>query len=204
MSDVTLEDKIQLIYEFNEKSPLFAKVACILIEQKEFEQAIGILEKGLVIYPDYPTALIAYSLTLANIGRESESIKHLSRAADIIDSPETKNYYLKKIKEINASLSRTTEPVKKGFNTELDLAELAKKIENAKIPKIDNSKTYEVPLSENKPEHKIISETMADIYFSQGNLIEALSMYEDILDRNPANAFVLQKKIDEINRKLGL
>ena len=204
MNEVTLDDKIQLIYEFNNRSPLFAKAASLQIETKDFESAIDILENGLESYPDYPTALITYSLALANLGRHAEAIEQLKLACDIIDSPATEEFYLKKLESISSSLLNVPEPHKKGLiDGSFDLEELAKKIERAKIPKIDNTKEIDNSIIETTAGSKIISETMADILYKQGNLIEALDMYEQVLRQNPQKKITLEMKINAINKKLS-
>lgn len=204
MSEVTLDDKIELIYEFNNKSPLFVKAAFSRIETKNYEQALEILENGLEIFPEYPTALLTCSLTLANLGRKNEALEKLTRACEILDSPETKEYYLKKIEEISQTLSRVPEPHKTGLiDSSFDLEELAKKIEKAKIPKIDNTKEIDNSITQTSTELKIISETMGDILYKQGNLIEALDMYEQVLLQNPHKRITIEMKINAINKKLS-
>lgn len=204
MSTVTLEDKIQLIYEFNDNSPLFAKTAHMRIEEKDFEQAIEILEQGLKKYPFYPTALIAYALALANIGRKEDALSKLSLACDIIDSPSTKQFYEEKIEKISNALTSVPEPHKKGLADDtLYLQELAKKVEGAKMPKFDETKKYDTDIDGNISNAKIVSETMADILYKQGNLIEALAMYEELIQKSPNKKISLAAKINNINKKLS-
>ena len=203
MNGVSLTDKIELIYEFNDKSPLFARVAFIHYENKEYEKALPILEDGLKNFPNYPTALLINSLVLINLGRKEEAQNALDKACDLIDSESTKEYYLEEFEKITSELFSVTTPIKKGFNTdELDLGELAKKIESAKMPKFDE-KTEIKEINIEQQNNKIVSETMADILMAQGNLIEALDMYEQLLQKKPADAARLENKISMLNKKLS-
>jgi len=46
-------DKYKLIYQFNNNSPLFVRIAQNHIDNLEFEEAIKILDHGLKNYPGY-------------------------------------------------------------------------------------------------------------------------------------------------------
>lgn len=204
MSLVSLKEKIDLIYEFNEKSPLFSRVAFIHLQEKNFEQALSVCEQGLEHYPTYPTALFVYALALANLGQSDEALIQLQKASDSIDDEGTLNYYREEIKRINAELSNVPEPIRRGFQTEeLNLEELAKKIDGVKMPKFDDSKVYKTVAPETVFEPNIVSETMADIHYKQGNLIEALSMYEELSEQKPEKAAGYQLRINVINKKLS-
>jgi len=204
LSLVSLNDKIELIYEFNEKSPLFSRVAFIHLENKRFEQALEVCEDGLKNYPNYPTAIFVYALALANLGRREEALTQLQKALESIDDDETFAYYRDEIEQISSELANVPEPFKKGFQVEeLNLVELAKKIEGFKLPKLDNTKEYKTEIPPNEYDSKIVSETMADIYYKQGNLIEALAMYEELAKKKPEKAIGFQVRINKINEKLS-
>ena len=51
--------KVSLIYEYNNKSPLFARVAVNEIEKNNIDEAIRILTDGLNNHPDFSVALLS-------------------------------------------------------------------------------------------------------------------------------------------------
>jgi len=58
-------EKLALIYEFNNRSPLFAQVAAVEVEKNHIERALEILENGIKIFPDYPTPYFIQGKALA-------------------------------------------------------------------------------------------------------------------------------------------
>ena len=60
--------KIKLIYEFNDNSPLFARVADAELKEGNVDKALEILNSGLENYPDYITAHLVYIEALAKKG----------------------------------------------------------------------------------------------------------------------------------------
>jgi len=103
-SDKVKANKFALIYEFNNDSPLFARVAADLINEHEFEKAIEILEKGLKNYPDYPTPYFIYAKALAYAGNPEKAKEMAKTGSDLINSEKTKEFYFEEIEEISRSL----------------------------------------------------------------------------------------------------
>ncbi|NOX18827.1 MAG: tetratricopeptide repeat protein [Chlorobi bacterium] len=102
-SDKLKANKFALIYEFNNDSPLFARVAADLIKENEFEKAIEILEKGLSLYPAYPTPYFIYAKALAYVGNSEKAKEMIQIGSDFIQSEKTKEFYLNEINEISSS-----------------------------------------------------------------------------------------------------
>jgi len=206
--------KIKLIYEFNNSSPLFARVAAEISEQGNILEAISILEKGISSYPDYASAYFILALSKAYSGNQKEAIAAARKGAGIIGSNEVLDHYLTKIEKIiqeRNSITRTKpadfdEPV---TNTESDepkfedqLEILAKKLTGAKInynPEDDSSP--KINLEEYQGE-KIASDTLAEIYLSQKKYHEALSVYKELVRKNPERTDDYILKIAEIQNKI--
>lgn len=93
-------DNISLIYEFNQDSPLFARVALEEIENGNYSKAKEILDDGISKYPNYPTAYFIYSSALAYLSEYDSAEEAAIKGGDILGSDETKEFYLKKIEEI--------------------------------------------------------------------------------------------------------
>lgn len=224
-------DKFALIYEFNNNSPLFSRVASKHLEKGELDLAIPILENGLKKYPVYQTAIIIYSLALAMAGDKDSAKKILSRLNDSYGFEETIKYYSEKIENIPVddpitSLSELNDPFdgantnkeipedhgEAGVNekiekTDDDLDELAEKLKNASMPVINDKTTGDTNLpseddSDQMSGKSLVSETLAKIYFNQGNFKEALSIYETLIEIQPHKKEHYQKLIDQIEEQI--
>ena len=95
-------DNIKLIYEFNKTSPLFSRVAYYEIEQGNYLYAIEILEKGLEIHKDYPTAYLIYAFAKAYAGEETQAKEAVEKGAKLLSSKKALEYYNQKVNEIIA------------------------------------------------------------------------------------------------------
>jgi len=219
MEQPIIEDKIKLIYEFNNNSPLFARVALSEIEHGSIPDAITILQNGIRLYPSYPTPYIIMSLAYAYSGNKEEALKYLSKGCNIINSPATLNYYKEKITAIITDRNSLSESLRPGFleipendstnkktehlpendiNIEENLDELARQLSKAKIkPKPDSQLDEEPELTEFKGK-KIATETLAEIFISQRNYNEAISIYEELILKKPENTPLYQEKISEL------
>ncbi len=231
-------DKIALIYEFNKNSPLFVKVAADELEKKNIDRAIKILEDGIQLYPDYPTASIMYARALAMVGEFDDAELMLRKGCELINSEETYNFYLKQFSELkekdeqitesrratfvpenldeidettegNSSEEEAVPQPEKQLPIEENLEQLAEELDNAKMPEpepiVVNEEILEDPEPEPEPEKlekEIVSETLAGIYFAQGNLEEALGIYEKLIEYQPEKADFFNKRVIEIKELL--
>jgi tetratricopeptide (TPR) repeat protein len=103
-SDKAKANKFALIYEFNNDSPLFTRVAADLLENNEFDKALEILEKSMNLYPNYPTPYFIYAKALAYAGNPEKAREMIATGSDLIQSEKTKEFYLNEIEEISSSL----------------------------------------------------------------------------------------------------
>lgn len=210
-------DKIGLIYEFNNKSPLFARVADNCIKNNEVDLAISILEHGLKIYPNYPTGYFILGMALANNGRINEAKEIILTGNKLLNSDSSKDFYIEKIDEMAENESRISptkhsdflenesEPIEETNNkiSEIDLDELASKISKAKKIKVDNNKAIDENAYKINYDSSIIaSETLADIYIEQGSFNEAIETYAKLIDIRPEKKEIYEMKIAEIKKRL--
>lgn len=211
------EDKYNLIFGFNNKSPLFARVANDYLIKGECEEAKKILEAGLQLYPDYPAAYFVYGLCLSKLGENSKAREMIEKGGEYIDSPETVSYYLSKIQKIpdqknpkfdDSSNSISQKDLEKSDETDMDdLTKLARQLENAKITIDENTEVEfedenEVEEQNNVTGQPLVSETLAEIYFSQGNYKEALALYQNLISIQPEREQFYQIKINQIKKLL--
>jgi len=223
-------NKFALIYEFNNSSPLFARVASDLIDNNKLDKAIDILESGIKLYPNYATAYFIYAKALALTGNLENAKQMVEAGNDILDDDETLKYYLNYISEISEKTkdfvdskrvsffddSAENKTEKSSENFEDNLSELAEKLEGAKIelPPEDNVEPHEEKTKQNEETEKseefdisslgdgLVSQTLADIFLAQGNLKAAKAIFEKLLETEPENEAILRAKIKNIELKL--
>lgn len=206
-------DKIKLIYEFNDNSPLFARVAASEIERGNINDAVSILERGIILHPSYPTAYFILALANAYAGKEEEAKNSAAMGSELLGSPESFNLYEKKISDIISERNSLNEAKRPAFSAEkkndiiedefenledkLDL--LAERLSKAKIiPKEIGDPNEEIKAPEVEIK-RIVSDTMAEIFIAQKNYKEALSIYADLLRQKPERAGIYLQKISDLN-----
>lgn len=190
-------NKFALIYEFNNQSPLFARVASDFYNNGEYDKALEILENGLKIYPNYPSAYFIYAKALAATGNLEKAKEIVAIGSELVDSDKTKDYYLDKIIEISNQIGalpdskRTTflgdedldhlppdditdSSIEILFSTgeepatfEDNLEELAKELETAKIPPPPVPSEHEEIIEEKLEEEYEDDNFLADDFISE-------------------------------------
>ncbi len=228
-------DKFALIYEFNNASPLFTRVASKFLENGEPNKALPILENGIKTHRTYPTAIILYSLALAMVGKKEDAYKTIEEIRDLFNSGDTISFYKSKIDSIQQAgassdykfstsifekqditqTSSETEPelidTIKSDNTEAedDLEVLAERLNSATMPLVDEEEVIksqvsgEVNSNDGFPGKSLVSETLAKIYFNQGNYNEALSIYETLIEIQPEKTEYYRSQIEKINAQMN-
>jgi len=219
--------KISLIYEYNNKSPLFARVAENEIEKNNIDEAIRILTEGLNNHPDFSVAYFLLSKAHTIKGNYGQALKFVKKGSELIHSPKTYDYYLREIDAIKKqrqlfNVSRWAESSNESFtnfNSESDRSEKEKSTEsieatlnkltaeiegasksiNEARKKIENNR-----LKEYSKNDFIVSETLAKIYVTQGEYKEAIFVYKKLKQKNPEKETYFNLKIDELKVKLGL
>lgn len=199
-------DKIALIYEYNPDSPLFVRVAANLYSEGNFEKAVEIIKKGLENYPNYPTALLISAKIKAALGKSDEAKTDLKKVESLLNENSFYEYHLEEISKIERRNSVITQSKIASKKSELEdhLEELAEKLKNAKIESVDAEHKEPQPFSKSNSfkELEIISDTLAEIYFVQGNFIESKNVYQKLIDRFPSKETHYKSKIEEIENKI--
>lgn len=254
-------NKFALIYQFNNSSPLFARVAADEIENGNIEKAIEILEEGIDTHPNYPTAYLIYSKALALAGNLDHAQKNAEKAFECYDSDESRDYYMAQLEELSEKSSHLSDVKRMSFyddSMEMDLMTvlpgankqipspendenlnakeiaadsdnseenksekfednleaLAEELSNAKMkippiskedPTVDSDQISDdsaIENTEEEPTNEFISETLAGIYFAQGNLVQARNIYKKLIPIEPDKKDHYLTKIQEIDEKL--
>ena len=232
-SSQIFSDKVKLIYGHNKKSPLFVRAAYFEIENKNFDEAVFILRQGLKSYPGNPVAILLLARTNALMGKKELAVKLIRKGSNLVHSKETYNFYMEELDSLEKHAAVPGLPGEKiFFNENADskenenfvlpdikekdkpeeteaienrLEQLAKTIASAKLPPPGDEKNIETPsldrLSEN---NLVVSETLAQIYVSQGQYNEALKVFNNLIKLKPAMTDYYSEKIEEIKIKFNV
>lgn len=219
--------KVSLIYEYNNKSPLFARVAENEIEKNNIDTAIKILTEGLINHPDFSVAYFLLGKAHTIKGNYGQALKSIKKGSELIHSPKTFDYYLREIDAIkkqrqlfnvsrwaNAAnensvqqvqpQSNETDQTKTSESIEDTLNKLTAEIEGtSKVIKEAKKKIEDNRIKEYSNNDFIVSETLAKIYITQGEFKEAISVYKKLKVKNPEKESYFDSKIAELKAKLS-
>jgi tetratricopeptide (TPR) repeat protein len=202
----TFNDKVNLIYEYNKESPLFVRVANNEIDKNNVEKAVEILNEGLTVFPRYSVAHIVLGKALMHLGKYKEALDSFRTGSELVNSSRLYDYYLHEVENIKKQRALFESSRKPGFVADKTdgTAELPKKINlEDELSSFDSMDSPTVASSIPKQgSDSIVSETLANIYITQGEFREALTIFEKLLNKNPQKKDYYQKKIDEINAEL--
>lgn len=204
-SSQTFNDKVNLIYEYNKQSPLFVRVANSEIEKNNIEKAVEILNDGLSSYPNYPVAHILLGKALMLMGKYRESLDSFRRGSDLVNSHKVYEYYLQEVENLKKQRALFESSHKPGFIEGTEVKEGHEKkinLENelSSFDSMDEKKKSS--LSSGAGGDSIVSETLANIYITQGEFKEAISIFERLLKKNPQKQEYYSQKINELKAKL--
>lgn len=222
--DDKLIAKIKFLYDRNNNSPLFLKIADFYLTENDVQKAFLILEEGLKIFPEHPLAFILMGKTNSILGNFDAADSYIKRASELLDSSRTYSYYKNEFKLTDKPISpfdssrgsifintsdekeSNSKTKEKSANTSQSiddrLAQLADEVMNARI---ERNKDYFIPVT-NQDSHsldtsKLASETLANIYLSQGEKSEAIKIFELLIDKKPEKREYYLAKIAEIRSK---
>jgi len=115
------------------------------------------------------------------------------------DGEESKNFILHPVKENEEDKLEETKAI------ENRLEQLAKTIASAKLPPPGDGKNIEIRSLEKLSDNNlIVSETLAQIYVSQGQYNEAVKVFQNLIKMKPGKTEYYSEKIDEIKSKFNV
>lgn len=215
-------DKVELIYKYDKKTPLFVRQADTELNHNNVEKALSIVLEGLKHYPHSPTPYFILGKCFTRLGKYADAEKAFRIGSEMIYSPETLQYYLTELDSIKKhkqpfEINKRTTFVEEEINSVQkqppvqprgvklpNLEELAERISKAKIsPPADTKPPADT--SDENFEFKgaeIISETLAQIYESQSNYPEAIKMYKKLIRKFPEKTDEFTSKIQALSNKL--
>ncbi len=220
--------KVSLIYEYNNKSPLFARLAGIEIEKNNLDAAINILTEGIKNYPEFSVAYFLLGKAYTLKGNYSQALSFIKKGSELIHSKKSFEYYFNEIDSTKKQRSffnisrwveyandnltnNTNEASSKNVSTIADesieetLTKLTNEIEGA-TQSIGEAKNKILESSISKEElnnNLIVSETLAKIYANQNEFQAAISIYKKLIKKNPEKENYFNSKIEELKTKLN-
>jgi tetratricopeptide (TPR) repeat protein len=222
----TFDQKVSLIYEYNNKSPLFARLAGIEMEKNNLDNALNILTEGLKTYPEFPVVYILLGKIHTLKGDYTQALYYFKKGSEFIHSPRSFEFYVNEIDSLKkqrsffniskwtefanetllgkskSKLKKTTDK-KSDDSIEETLTKLTKEIEGATESIKEAKNKIEVDKSkENFKQDLVVSETLAKIYVNQNELQAAISVYKKLLKKNPERKDYFNSKIEELNTLL--
>ncbi len=195
-------DKFALVYEFNNNSPLIVYQASKEIKDNNIAKAIEMLNKAIENFPYYPTPYFLLATALAHNSEYEEAEIALSKAHNLLDNEQTYHYYSNLIEKIK----RESEGISSNFDDtvnyvldevfpeskeaeEVDLLNIEEPSEDSTLSKVNT----------HLPDGTIVTETLAEIYSSQGNYKEAKEIYRKLINIYPDKAEKFEQKILELS-----
>lgn len=216
-SSEIFNEKVSLIYEYNKQTPLFVRMANIHLEKNNPQEALIILNAGLIHYPDHPVAIFLISKAHSALGNYSQAIKFLKKGSELIHSAKTYEFYLREIEAIkkqkifyhvdDKTEIKSTHPKEEKDLTSVFFTDTVKKIaeelkEAEEVLINPEQEYYEQPAVNMIDDTLILSETLAKIYINQREYHEAIRIYEKLKMKIPEKSHYFDSKIDELKLKL--
>jgi tetratricopeptide (TPR) repeat protein len=185
----SIVQKAQIVSNLNRETNLFLRLAARNYEVGNYDESAQILEKQLEQFPKNSAAQILLSKAYARLGKYHQAVQQLKSACEAIHSPKTFDFYLKEI-----------EAIQRG--EKIDFTNFEQKSPKPIILAESSNKGF-AKNNEIKPtEHSLVSETLAKIYISQGEIKEAISIYEKLIERKPENKEKYLHAIEELKSRL--
>jgi len=152
-----LREKLALIYEYNENSPLFLRAAEYQLEKSNPEKAIQIITDGIKKFPHYPTAYLALGKVLLLIRNYEGAEKAFVKGSNLINDHQTLGYYLNELEKQRAvegyfAKSRRTsflsDELSEILDNETEKPVLLKNVSPVKIELDETSESFENKLDD--------------------------------------------------------
>jgi tetratricopeptide (TPR) repeat protein len=220
--DEKLTARAKLIYERDNNSPLFLRLANFYLSSNEPQNAISILENGLKNFPDHPLTFILMGKANVMINELEMAEFFFKKSSELLNTNLTYTYYKKEynlpdkhlspfnslrgsvfINSSEVDILKTEDGIPDNKKPVEDrLSQIANELMNKRLEQTDNFLSREADQQVYSPDKsRLASETFANIYLSQGQKSEAIKIYELLVNRNPEKKEYYLEKIREIQSK---
>jgi len=218
--DEKLTARAKLIYERDNNSPLFLRIADSYLQSNSPESAISILENGLKNYPEHPLAFILMGKANIMINEKEMAEYFFKKSSELLNSNRTYTHYKKEynlpdkqhspfdtsrgsvfIKSSKDDMIKIDDVIQdKSQPVEDRLAQIANELMNKRLEQTDKFPLREADQKQYSPDKsKLATETLANIYLSQGQKNEAIKIYELLANRNQGKKEYYLEKIRDLS-----
>ena len=212
--DENLTARAKLIYERDNNSPLFLRIADSYLQSNNPEIAISILEDGLKNFPDHPLAFILMGKANVLLNEIEIAEFFFKKSSELLNTNRTYSYYKKEynlpdkqlspfdssrgsvfIKSAKEDLLNIEELISdKPQPVEERLSQIANELMNRRLERTDNISFEDSDQNQYTPDKsKLATETLANIYLSQGQNSEAIKIYELLIESESRKERILPR-----------
>jgi tetratricopeptide (TPR) repeat protein len=138
------------------------------------------------------------------LGKYKESLDSYRKASELLNSHQVYEHYLHEVENLKKQRILFETSRKPGFLDEIeDDGQKDKKISLEKeLSSFDSMTGQKInPPASGSGGESIVSETLANIYITQGEFREALSIFERLLNKNPQKREYYLQKISELKAR---
>jgi tetratricopeptide (TPR) repeat protein len=160
------------------RSPLFARVAELFLDENRLEDALSLCDEGLTVYPYYPTAHLIRARILRKLGRYPEVETELETVRRLVPDATTIAAELNAVREMLASQAAASTATHAAGRAAAEVYD-------------------------DDPSLFLASRTLAEVYAGQGQLREAIKVYEHLLATKPAGGRDILPRLDELRALLA-
>lgn len=192
----------QLILQGKKNAELFHMLGTIFYDQGKFNKAIRSFRRALELEPSYTDASIGLSIILNDLGRYDEGKKVFEEAQIMLaqqkatDDPyvnEKLSLKHDELGELYCQYKRYKEGMEqyyKALNLTSRVPEMKMKIVDCHVQLNDSDKAIEIlkDLIKEYPGFLTARNKLGRIYYEQGQLPEAIDVWENVLRRNENNS----------------
>jgi tetratricopeptide (TPR) repeat protein len=172
-------DELQARVMRRSDSPLFARLASMLLEHGDVNEAKDVCLNGINQYPRYASGYIVMAKCFAAESEFEEALRTLTQTRAIF--PDSEILFVLK-NEWETQLNN--KPIQPAQSVQ----------HQAEVPKAEQ------PAVEFQGE--FVSPTLAEIYVKQGLIVEAIEAYEKLIEMKPEQRVEFEKRIGELEKKL--
>ncbi len=178
-----------------------------LLHNNRCEEAIGICRTGVERFPDFLPGRLLLGRCCLEAGRISESRTQLEIVAGTVEACSSVYKVLSRVYLEERQVEKAMEALQKALFLTWG---------GPGVPGAEREKAVSAPQRGDVKQHPFLAEkaakapaqpirtdTLADIYLRQGHIEKALSVLEEILERDPANAAARRKYDAVLTRKGG-
>ncbi len=199
-------------------SPSFARVAAGHLTKGDVVEALKLCIEGAEQYPWYPAGALILGRCYEELGRTVEAMleyrrglrllpdnRELQKAVERTERREQEEFQafaeqqVRTLKTQKNTLTFDRYVAESGGDQDSTVAFLLKQVRSAAAPATEEAETEETDRAQGAP--RFVTETLAEIYASQGEYREAIEAYSQLIERRPSEAERYRKRMTELEER---